>query len=145
MAGLGERGLAGPLLVISEGAPGLIGAVERTMGAALRQRCLVHRASNILAKVPNNARAEVRADYWAIFDVAENIEPGRDAVAHVQKRIGMFEKRWRDSYPAAVRCLLADRDLLRVYLRFPREHWPRARHSNFISSGPSGRPDAGSR
>ena len=132
MAGLGERGLAGPLLVISEGAPGLIGAVERTMGAALRQRCLVHRASNILAKVPNNARAEVRADYWAIFDVAENIEPGRDAVAHVQKRIGMFEKRWRDSYPAAVRCLLADRDLLRVYLRFPREHWPRARHSNFI-------------
>ena len=31
-----------------------------------------------------------------------------------------------------VRCLLADRDSLTVYLRFPREHWPRARHSNFI-------------
>jgi putative transposase len=37
---LGERGLACPLLVISDGAPGLIGAVETTMGAALRQRCL---------------------------------------------------------------------------------------------------------
>ena len=44
LTGLGERGLACPLLVISDGAPGLIGAVEHTMGAALRQRCLIHRS-----------------------------------------------------------------------------------------------------
>ena len=50
----------------------------------------------------------------------------------MQKRIDAFEKRWRDSYPAAVRCLLDDRDSLTVYLRFPREHWTRVRHSNFI-------------
>jgi putative transposase len=31
-----------------------------------------------------------------------------------------------------VRCLLADRDPLTVYLRFPREHWTRLRHSSFI-------------
>ena len=37
--------------------------------------------------------------------------------------------RWRDSYPSAVRCLLADRESLTVYLRFPREHWTRVRHS----------------
>ncbi len=30
-------------IVISDGAPGLIGVVERSMGAALRQRCLIHR------------------------------------------------------------------------------------------------------
>jgi putative transposase len=36
---LGERGLACPLLVISDGAPGLIGATERSMGGAPRQRC----------------------------------------------------------------------------------------------------------
>ena len=108
--------------MISDGAAGLIGAVERTMGAALRQRCLVHRGRNVLAKVPKNAQAAVKADYWAIFDV-----PG-----YVQKRIDAFEKRWRDSYPAAVQCLLADRDSLTVYLRCPREHWTRVRHSNFI-------------
>ncbi len=129
---LGERGLACPLLVVSDGAPGLIGAAERTMGAALRQRCLIHRCRNLLAKVPKNAQADVKADYWAIFDVPENIEPGPDAVAHVQARIDRFARRWRDSYPAAVRCLLADRDSLTVYLRFPREHWTRIRHSNFI-------------
>jgi putative transposase len=102
------------------------------MGAALRQRCLVHVARNVLAKVSKNAQAEVKADYWAIFDVPETIEPGLDAVAHVQRKIDSFAKRWRDSYPAAVRCLLADRESLTVYLRFPRDHWTRIRHSNFI-------------
>jgi putative transposase len=32
----------------------------------------------------------------------------------------------------ALRCLLDDRESLTVYLRFPREHWNRVRHSNFI-------------
>ena len=43
---LGElvaRGLRAPLLVITDGAPGLIGAVE-VVFYSLRQRCLVHRA-----------------------------------------------------------------------------------------------------
>jgi transposase-like protein len=31
-----------------------------------------------------------------------------------------------------VRALLADRESLTVYLRFPREHWTRVLHSNFI-------------
>ena len=118
--------------MISDGAAGLIGAVERTMGAALRQRCLTHRARNVLAKVPKNAQAEVKADYWAIFDLPEDAQPGPDAVAKAQAKIDSFATRWRDSYPAAVRCLLDDRDSLTVYLRFPRQHWTRVRHSNFI-------------
>ena len=35
-------------------------------------------------------------------------------------------------YPAAVKCLLTDRDQLTSYLRFPVEHHRRIRHSNFI-------------
>jgi putative transposase len=129
---LGARGLRSPLLVISDGAAGLLAAVELTMPAALRQRCLIHRARNVLAKVPKNAQAEVKADYWAMFDVPEHTEPGLDAVRHVQAKIDAFARRWRDSYPAAVRCLLTDRDQLTSYLRVPREHWTRVRHSNFI-------------
>jgi putative transposase len=41
LADLKERGLASPLLVIGDGAPGLIGAVEQAYPKALRQRCLV--------------------------------------------------------------------------------------------------------
>jgi putative transposase len=90
---LGERGLDCPLLVVSDGAPGLIGAAERTMGAALRQRCLIHRGWNVLAKVAKNAAAEVKADYWAIFDVPDTLEPGLDAVTFVQQRIDSFARR----------------------------------------------------
>ncbi|BCO36410.1 hypothetical protein [Mycobacterium heckeshornense] len=56
--------------------------------------------------MPKNAQVEVKADYWAIFDVPENIEPGRDAVAYVHNKIDAFEKRWRDPYPAAVWAVL---------------------------------------
>lgn len=132
LTGLGERGLACPLLVISDGAAGLVGAIETTMGGALRQRCLIHRARNILAKVSTNAQDDVKADYWAIFDLPEDIAPGLEAVALAQRRIDAFAHRWRDAYPAAVRALFADRESLTVYLRFPREHWGRIRHSNFI-------------
>ena len=45
------RGLRPPLLVITHGAPGLIGAVEQVYGDSLRQRCLVHRARNVVAKL----------------------------------------------------------------------------------------------
>src|SRR5436305_1980406 len=119
-------------LVIAGGAAGLISAVEQTMPAALRQRCLIHRARNLVAKIPKNAQAEVKADYWAIFEVPEHIEPGLEAVAYVQANIDAFATRWRDAYPAAVRVLLADRESLTHYLRTPREHWNRVRHSNFI-------------
>jgi len=43
-----------------------------------------------------------------------------------QARIDSFAKRWRDSYPGAVRSLVTDRDSPTVYLRFPREHWTRS-------------------
>jgi putative transposase len=92
----------------------------------------IHRCRNLLVKVSKNAQAEVNADYWAIFEVPQDMAPGLNAVAYVQKRIDSFAVRWRDSYPTAVRALLADRESLTVYLRFPRQHWARVRHCNFI-------------
>ena len=61
----------------------------------------------------------MKADYWAIFDLPDHLAPGLDAVAIAQQRIDAFAQRWRDSYPAAVRALLADRESLTVYLRLP--------------------------
>jgi putative transposase len=129
---LKARGLASPLLVISDGAAGLVGAIERAFPQALRQRCLVHRARNVLAKVPKHAQAELKKAYWELFDVPEEVAPGQEAVDLVQARIGSFASKYAKLFPAAVSCLLDDRQALTSYLRFPREHWHRARHSNFI-------------
>ena len=41
---LKDRGLASPLLIISDGAPGLISAIEQAYPQALRQRCVIHRS-----------------------------------------------------------------------------------------------------
>jgi transposase-like protein len=131
LADLKERGLRAPLLGISDGAPGLTGAFDRAFPASLRQRCLVHRARNTLAKVSAHAQAEVKADFWAIFDVGD-AEPGDQAVAAAHRRAAEFAARWNSRYPAAVRCVTDDLASLTVHLRFPAEHWHRIRHSNFI-------------
>src|SRR5262249_60266926 len=66
LADLRDRGLASPLLVISDGNQGLIGAIEQVFPQALRQRCLIHRARNIVAKGPAGMQAEVKDADWKI-------------------------------------------------------------------------------
>jgi putative transposase len=130
---LKDRGLISPLLVISDGNAGLIGAIEQAFPKALRQRCLVHRARNVLAKIPAGVQAEVKDAWWAIFDTGElKTPPGPDLVALVDARIDTFAGKYKPLYPAAVKILLTDRAGLTAYLRFPAEHHKRIRHSNFI-------------
>ena len=45
-----------------------------------------------MAKVPKNAQADIKADYWAIFDLPDTITPGLDAVAVAQQRIDYKER-----------------------------------------------------
>jgi len=133
LADLRDRGLASPLLVISDGAPGLIGAIEQIYPKALRQRCLVHRCRNLLAKVPAGMQAEVKDAYWKIFDTEDlTTPPGPKLVEIIDARIDAFAERYRGIYPAAAKILLTDREGLTAYLRFPAEHHHRIRHSNFI-------------
>jgi len=73
---LKDRGLRSPLLVISGGAPGLLGAIEVKLPTALRRRCLIHRARNVAAKVPAERRDELKAAFWELFDLPDGTEPG---------------------------------------------------------------------
>jgi putative transposase len=130
---LKDRGLASPLLVISDGAAGLIGAIEQAFPAALRQRCLIHRARNVLAKVPAGMQAEVKDAYWAVFDTEDlTTPPGPKLTEIIDARITELAARYSATYPSAMKCLLTDREGLTAYLRFPAGHHKRIRHSNFI-------------
>jgi hypothetical protein len=66
------RGLGAPMLVVADGAPGLIKAIEQCWPASDRQRCCVHRARNLYAKVPERERERVRKAYWQALDDAVN-------------------------------------------------------------------------
>ena len=63
------RGVNDPLLVTSDGAPGIIKAIEVCFPRAARQRCLAHRMRNLAAKVPEDIwpdfKARVQAAYQA--------------------------------------------------------------------------------
>jgi putative transposase len=133
LADLTGRGLRSPLLVISDGNAGLIGAIEQAFPQALRQRCIIHRARNILAKVPAGMQAEVKDAFWKLFDTEDlKTKLGPDLVELIDHRITEMAEKYRAIYPAAMKCLLADREGLTAYLRFPAEHHHRIRHSNFI-------------
>ena len=133
LADLKDRGLASPLLIISDGAPGLITAIEQACPKALRQGCLIHRARNVLAKVPAGMQAEVKDAYWKISGT-EGLKapPGPRLVELTGARITEMAARYCATYPSAMKCLTTDRDGLTAYLRFPAGHHHRIRHSNFI-------------
>jgi transposase-like protein len=130
---LKDRGLASPLLIISDGAAGLIGAIEQAFPAALRQRCIIHRARNVLAKIPAGMQPGVKDAYWAISGTEDlKTAPGPRLVEIIDARISEFAARYQALYPAAAKVVLTDREGLTAYLRFPAEHHHRIRHSNFI-------------
>src|SRR4051794_27648227 len=55
------RGLGDPLIVVSDGAPGIIRALEECFPRSARQRCLAHRMRNLAVKVPTDLWPEFKA------------------------------------------------------------------------------------
>jgi putative transposase len=79
-------------------------------------------------------QAEVKDAYWALFDTEEpktEPQPGPKLVELAGNRKTEMASRYGATYPAAMKCLLADRESLTAYLRFPAEQQHRVRHSNF--------------
>ena len=108
------------LLIVSDGAAGPIGAIEQVYPKALRQRCVIHRCRNLLAKIPAGMQAEVNDAYWKIFDTEDlKTPPGPKLVEIIDARIGDLAAKYQGIYPAAAKVLLTDRVGLTACLRFP--------------------------
>jgi putative transposase len=116
------RGLGAPLLIVADGAPGLIKAVEQCWPASDRQHCCVHRVRNLLAKLPER----VRQAYWQALDDAVDERDGK------QRLQGLVDELDAAGYTAAARCLADDLDALVVHLRYPTRHRRRWRSTNLL-------------
>lgn len=117
-----ERGLARPWLIISDGNPGLIRALREVWPQALRQRCIVHRIRNVLARSPKNEQPTVRKALNRIFYAPSEEE------ARTQAR--RFAEHWGNLYPEAVTTLGRDLADCLTFFRLPPRHWKRIRTSN---------------
>jgi putative transposase len=116
------RGLSEPLLVVMDGAPGLVKAVKRIWPHAYRQRCLAHKMRNLLAKLPRLMQTKMKTLIQQVFYApthAAALKRGRDLIAKFKER-----------YPAAMACLERDLEECIAYLRFPEEHHHRIRTTN---------------
>jgi transposase-like protein len=125
--GLVRRGLREPSLVVSDGAPGLIRAVQELWPWADRQRCTVHRLRNVLAKLPQQPQLHqrVQAAYWAAIDDAGSPEVAEEGLRSL---VGELE----GQYPTAAACLAEDLPALCVHLRYPLHLRKRLRSTNLL-------------
>ena len=125
--GLIARGLRSPLLVVSDGAPGLIRAIGELWPDADRQRCAVHRLRNVLAKLPERPglHERVRAAYWAALDGATSPQ---EAEHGLRVLVGELSA----EFPSAAACLADDLPALTVHLAYPLRLKKRLRSTNLL-------------
>lgn len=121
---LRRRGLPDPLLVASDGAPGIIRAIEECLPRTVRQRCLVHKMRNLQSKVPENAWPEFKARASACCQAAS------PALARLL-RDDIVATYGRD-LPSAVACLQDDFEACIAHLRFPLGHRRAIRTTNLL-------------
>jgi len=115
-------------LVVTDGAPGLISAIDEAWPQADRGRCTVHKLRNVLAKLPKRhteQREQVKRAYWAALE--EAIDPD-DAERRLRLLVGDLEHR----YPSAAACLADDLPALCVHLRYLPRLRKRFRSSNLL-------------
>jgi len=125
--GLTAHGLVEPLLVVGDGAPGLVRAIDQLWPGAERQRCAVHRLRNILAKLPKQPALHdrIRAAYWTALD--EALDPA-DGENRLRALVGELAR----EYPSAASCLADDLPALTLHLRYPLHLRKRWRSSNLL-------------
>ena len=120
------RGLGAPMLIVADGAPGLIKAIEQCWPASDRQHCAVHRVRNLLAKLPERERERIRNAYWLALDEATSERDARQRLQALVDELGAA------GYTAAAKCLADDLDALVVHLRYPTRHRRRWRSTNLL-------------
>jgi putative transposase len=122
-----ENGLKlDPELATGDGALGFWQARHEVWPKTRQQRCWVHKAANVLNKLPPSLQGKARQDLHAIHE-AENRQAAEDA-------FDRFLVKYGAKYGKAVACLAKDRDMLLTFYDFPAEHWKHVRTTNPIES-----------
>lgn len=119
-----RRGLRVPTSVTSDGAPGLINAVEGVFAESLRIRCWFHKMGNLRSKLPPEGAEEFLAHARAVRDAATH-EAGEAQAAALIERFGGL-------YPSAVGCFNEDLEASLAHLKIPIRHRINVRTTNLI-------------
>ena len=121
------RGLTvAPRLATGDGGLGFWKALEEVFPATPHQRCWVHKAANVLDKLPKSVQPAARQDLREIWQAPDR--------ATAEAAMETFAEKYAAKYAKAAACLLKDREALLTFYDFPAEHWDHLRTSNPIES-----------
>lgn len=120
------RGLRQPLLVVSDGAKGLMAAIEEHLPQTGRQRCLAHKLRNLASKLPRDPelRAPVMERVKAVY-----YAPDRETAELLAERL---VDDYADEYPALVKCFSDDLEACLTHLGYPLAHRRYIRTTNLL-------------
>jgi putative transposase len=123
---LKSRGLDGSLvkLGIMDGLSGLEKVFKEEFSNAKVQRCQVHVARNVLAKVPNKLKQSIADDVRSIFYASSK--------AKAETFYKGFVERWDKEVPSAVKSLSQSIDSCLTFFSFPEDEWISLRTTNVI-------------
>jgi putative transposase len=121
---LKARNLNDPVLVSTDGAPGLIRAVEEVFPKSLRQRCLAHKMRNLEGKVPAEMWRELKGAAYAAY------QAGSPKLATMARQD--FVMQYERDYPSATKCFLDDFEACVAHLQLPISHRRVTRTTNLL-------------
>ena len=122
-----RRGLAiAPEIAVGDGALGFWRALDEVFPGTRHQRCWVHKAANLLNKVPKSVQPAMKADLREIH--------GAPTRAAAEAALDVFVEKYGTKYARAAACLIKDREALLAFYDFPAEHWDHLRTTNPIES-----------
>ena len=111
-------------LGIMDGLAGLEKVFREEFPQGKVQRCQVHVARNVLAKVPQKLKQKVADDIRSIFYASS-----REKAMEFSTQ---FTERWQKDVPSAVKCLKNSMDSCLTFFEFPEEEWISLRTTNVI-------------
>ena len=123
---LKKRGLDGSkvILGIMDGLSGLEKIFKEEFPNAKVQRCQVHVARNVLAKVPKKLKKSIADDLRSIFYASS-----KEKALEFFK---LFKMKWQRDLPSAVKCLDNSIDSCLTFFMCPDEEWISVRTTNII-------------
>jgi len=123
---LKRRGLDGGTIAlgIMDGLPSLERVFKEEFPHAKTQRCQVHVARNVLAKVPQKLKKQIGDEVRSMFYVSSK--------AKALEFFEQFKVTWEQEIPSAVKCLESSLESCLTYLQFPEDEWLCLRTTNVI-------------
>jgi putative transposase len=107
-----------------DGLTGLEKVFHEEFPRARIQRCQVHVARNVLAKVPRTLKQSVADDLRSIFYASSHKKANEFAVS--------FARKWEKKIPSAVKWLSNSLESCLSFYAFPEEEWISLRTTNVI-------------